>query len=108
MIIQGSNTPITFIFSDINDTPGDDVSVLLSNRVQTLKRWGASDLVVSEDGLQFSAPVSQEESASWEEGPCVIEMKWLDAETQQTAFLKVRTEIMRWNDETVLVESEDE
>lgn len=101
MIIQGSNNPIVFIFSDINDVPASDMSVLLKNEITELKRWGLPEAVISEDGMEYTFPIRQEESVNWPEGRCAIEAKWLDSEGQ-TIFMYVREEIRPWRDSRIL------
>ena len=107
MIIQGQNEPIIFIFDDINDVPGYDVSVALFNRIEELKHWDLQDLEISEGGLRIDAPITQEESMQWEPGPVHIKMKWLDAVSNETVFLLARDHIVEWEDDMLLDETAD-
>lgn len=75
MIRQGSNEPITITF----DIQPADISVSLVNEITTLKHWDMQDLVADPDGISYSAPYTQEESLEWEEGPCEIQVRWVDS-----------------------------
>ena len=99
MIIQGTNNPITIIFTD---TP-TDVSVALVNEIQTLKHWAMADLVDAGDGLTFTCPISQEESFGWEEGPCWVEVSWTDADGVKS-HERASEYIDFWHDKTILAE----
>ena len=74
MIIQGSNKPIKITFDEV---PAD-ISITLHNEIQILKHWAMVDLTVSDDDLTYTAPITQTESAVWEEGPAEIEVRWMD------------------------------
>ena len=106
MIIQGSNEPIYLIFNDISSMPAGDMSVSLRNEIQEIKRWTLADAVISDGGCEFAFPVTQEESLDWPEGRCVIEAKWLDRDNN-TMFIRIREEIVRWDDATILNEVEE-
>ena len=101
MIIQGSNNPITVTFQDINDVPGSSMSISLRNEIAELAHWSYDNLEVSEDGLTLSAPITQEQSMAWPQGPCVIEIKWLEV-NGGTMFARVRDYIGPWRDGTIL------
>lgn len=101
MIIQGSNEPITLIFTDMENLPGNDMSISLRNETEEIKHWGMADLDIA-DGT-YAAPITQEESKDWPEGPCKIEIKWLDS-VGNTVFLRLREEIMSWDDKRILEE----
>ena len=99
MIIQGTNNPITITFTE---TP-IDVSVALVDEIHTIKRWNMADLVDSGDALTYTCPISQEESMSWEEGPCWIEVSWTESDGSKH-FERSRDDIRFWQDKTVLTE----
>ena len=96
MIIQGGNSPITIGF----DAAPIDISVALVNEIAILKQWNLADLD-TEFGLEYDAPITQQESQQWEEGPCWIEVKWTDSEgtVQQ---IRQKDEIIRWTDGTIV------
>ena len=101
MIVQGTNIPIKLVF----DTIPLDISVALVNEIAVLKHWDLEDLTVSEDGLEYTAPISQEESFYWEEGPCWIEVEWVDSDGDlagQKQHLKARESIIYRKDNTIL------
>lgn len=100
MIIQGTNKPITVTFTE---TP-ISASLALVNEIEVLKRWALVDLVDSGDGLTFKAPVSQEESFGWEEGPCWLELEWLTEEHGEKQHARMRDDIIYRMDKTVLAE----
>ena len=104
MIIQGTNSPIIFVFSDINDIPETDVSVSLYNEIRELKHWAMSDLEVSEDGMRYDAPITQTESMGFDIGPCHILFKWLD-DSGNARFVLARDDIVEWRDTTLLEEA---
>lgn len=89
MIIQGSNEPITVTF----DIIPADVSITLHNEIQTFKQWNTEELYVSDDGLTYTAPIDQLESYSWEEGPCEIQVRWMDSTGDMAGI--VQTAILR-------------
>lgn len=102
MIKQGTNNPITIIFTY---TP-TDVSVALVNEIQTLKHWAMDDLVDAGDGLTFTCPISQEESMQWEEGPCVVEVRWVDSEGDKAGIVQKRVihEYIEYTRDTEILE----
>ena len=108
MIVQGSNEPIIFKFDDINDVPEDDIHVTLKNEITILKQWGMGDLDINlnPNVMEIKAPITQEESMTWEEGPCWIELKYLD-HWNNTIFSRVKTDIIPWTDQHVLEESSE-
>jgi len=89
MINQGSNDPITIVC----DVIPIDISVTLHNEIEILKHWAKDDLIASEDRLTYTAPISQEESMAWEEGPCEVEVRWVDRSGDNAGI--VQTEVLR-------------
>lgn len=103
MIKQGTNKPITIQFQH---TP-EDISVTLHNEIETLKHWDMADLLTDEDELLYTAPITQEESFAWEEGPCEIEIRWEDEDG--IIHKRIVRENIEWTmDSTVLNEEVQE
>ena len=105
MIKQGSNQPITITF----DVHPADVSVSLVNEIATLKHWDMADLIPSSDGISYSAPYTQEESLEWEEGPCEIQVRWVDSagdykDTVQSITLR---EVIEHSGDTTILDTGD-
>ena len=100
MIKQGTNKPIKISF----EIEPRSISVTLHNEIATLKHWGEPDLV-TDDRLTFYAPVTQAESSAWEEGPCEIEIRWVDGSGSKEGIVQkrvIREDIERTMDDTVL------
>lgn len=101
MIIQGSNEPLRITYRNINDKPRSDISVSLRNETTEFKHWGPLDVLDEDEGMTFVCPIKQEESVEWPEGPCWVEIKWIDA-WGNTLFSKIETEILYWGDSRVM------
>jgi len=101
MIIQGSNEPIVLSFREAENLPASAMSVSLRNERKELKHWSLSDITIEDEGMTYIIPISQQESKEWDEGPCVIEIKWLNA-ADNTIFLRLRDYIVHWGDKTIL------
>lgn len=108
MIIQGRNNPIIVEF----DTKPIDVSVSLRSEIEEYKHWEMVDLTEDEeDELVYYAPITQEESMSWGEGTCWVEVKWTEEDDDnnvQTHFARAKDYIRYWGDDTILNEEADE
>ena len=101
MIVQGSNTPITVTF----DVQPADVEITLHNEIEILKQWDYEELVFDETGLVCKATYTQDESLQWEEGPCEIEVRWIDATGDFAGEVQTqrRRELIEWSkDQTIL------
>lgn len=105
MIRQGSNEPIVITF----DVPPSDISVSLVNEIITLKHWDKNDLVSSEDELSYSAPYTQEESLEWEEGPCEIQVRWIDGSGDYSGRVQCVTlrEVIEHSGDTTILDTGD-
>lgn len=105
MIKQGSNEPISITF----DVIPVDISVTLSNEIRIMKHWNKSDLQVSEDGLVYKATYSQEESLEWDEGPCEIQVRWVDGsgDREGTVQHTVLREVIEHSPDTTILETGD-
>lgn len=101
MIKQGTNKPIILTF----ETAPTDLSVTLHNEIQVLKHWAMADMI-SHNGTMLEAPVTQEESFAWEEGPCEIEVRWTDADGIVMKRV-IRENIEHTTDDTVLTVTEN-
>lgn len=89
MIIQGTNNPLVFTFSDTMDTIADiEISLYIETEKgsKELKHWTLQDIEIDEN--QIIAPIKQEESIKFPEGKCFIEVKWMNA-FGRTEFAKV-------------------
>ena len=89
MIRQGSNKPIVVTF----EVEPEDISITLHNEISVLKHWSLDDpdLTASEDGLTYTASYTQEESFGWEEGPCSIEIRWMDSDGNNAGIVQKKT-----------------
>lgn len=105
MIRQGSNEPIVITF----DTLPADVSVTLCNEIQTLKHWDMEGLIPSSDGISYRAPYLQEESLEWEEGPCEIHVRWVDADGDHKGVVQhiVLREVIEHSGDTEILDTGD-
>jgi hypothetical protein len=105
MIKQGSNEPIVITF----DVQPADISVTLHNEIATLKHWNKDDLTPNEDGLSYSAPYTQEESLEWEEGPCEIQVRWVDSAGDYKGKVQSITlrEIIEHSGDTTILDTGD-
>lgn len=100
MIVQGSNDPIRITF----DSEPADVSVTIGNEIRIFKSWSFEDLNrdMDEEGYTYEAPIYQEESLDFDEGPCVIEVKWTELGNVQ--FARVRELIAYSDNREILTE----
>lgn len=103
MIIQGTNNPLIFTFSESMTTIADiEISLYVdaAEGSRELKHW-TKDEVKIED-TQITAPLRQEESVKFPEGKCYIEVKWMN-DGGRTEFAKTLTNtITRRNDKTIM------
>ena len=76
MIIQGTNNPIIFTFSESMNTIAD-IEISLYTTEKELKHWTIGEVEIEEK--QVIAPLKQEETIEFPEGRCFIEVKWMDA-----------------------------
>lgn len=93
MIIQGTNISMTFEFPiSVSNIMDMEIS-LFSASGEELKRWSVESeyinenrsLSVGEDGMKVYAPLTQDETANFPAGECLIEIKWL-TEKGETMF----------------------
>lgn len=103
MIIQGTNNPLIFTFSESMETIADiEISLYIdaADGSRELKHW-TKDEVKIED-TQITAPIRQEESVKFPEGKCYIEVKWMN-DGGRTEFAKTLTnQITKRNDKTIM------
>ena len=110
MIIQGTNNPLIFTFSEPMTTISDiDISLYTENKENNThkewKHWTLDDVEI--DGTQIIAPLRQEESVIFPEGKCFIEVKWMNA-FGKTEFAKVLTNtITKRVDKTIMEGASD-
>ena len=105
MIIQGTNNPLIFTFSEPMTTISDiEISLYTedkeNNTQKELKHWTLDDVEI--DKTQVIAPLRQEETVTFPEGKCFIEVKWMNA-FGKTEFAKVLTStIAKRVDKTIM------
>lgn len=102
MIIQGTNNPLIFTFSEPMTTISDiEISLYTEGKeAKEWKHWTLADVEIDE--TQIIAPLKQEETITFPEGKCFIEVKWMNA-FGRTEFAKVLTNtIVKRVDKTVM------
>ena len=106
MIIQGTNKPLTLTFSDDMSGITAFSAALFSlaglNTATELKSWGMSDVTVAENVITM--PQTEEESMEYIAGPCLLLVKWLDADGVTEFARKVYDEVILWQDATQITE----
>ena len=90
-IIQGSNTPITLIFSqDMSNIVQLNVSLWRGDN--KLKNWTLNDVTVVFNEIEL--PLSERETINFIPGRAIIEAKWLpkvgDIELAQEATIEIK------------------
>lgn len=105
MIIQGTNNPLIFTFSEPMTTISDiEISLYTedkeTNTQKEWKHWTKDDVEIEE--TKITAPLRQEETIIFPEGKCFIEVKWMNA-FGHTEFAKVlTTTISKRIDKTIM------
>ena len=73
-IIQGSNTPITLVFSrDMSDIKNFNASLWRGS--SKLKQWGIEDVNIIQNTIEL--PLTEKDTLSFIPGRAIIEAKWL-------------------------------
>lgn len=105
MIIQGTNNPLIFTFSEPMTTVADiEISLYTEDKTAGTttewKHWTLEDVEINE--TEVIANIKQEESILFPEGKCFIEVKWMNA-LGRTEFAKIlSTNIVKRNDKTIM------
>lgn len=99
MIIQGTNAPIIFTFSDPMDEILDIEISLYNDRVE-MKHWSINDVTI--EGPTITAPLTQEESIKFPAGKCSLEIKWMDAEGRVNFANNISNTIVSRHDKTIM------
>lgn len=87
MIIQSSNDPIKIKFPESFDvTKFSKIRVTLWQSDEMLKLWEKEDLEQDVEKNMYIASLTQEETASYNDGRCLLEIKWLEEGNDKTWF----------------------
>lgn len=111
MIIQGTNNPLIFTFSEPMTTITDiEISLYTENKDTNMciewKHWTLNEVEINEN--QVIAHILQEESVNFPEGKCFIEVKWMNA-LGRTEFAKIlSTNIVKRYDKTIMEGAADD
>lgn len=99
MIIKSSNKPLEITFTE-DLTNITVLRITLWNDDTLLKLWTKNDIVINGD--KITAPLTQEETASFPEGKAILEIKWLDSENNTEFANKASVKIMERKDLEVM------
>lgn len=100
MIIQGTNNPIIFTFSDSMSTIADIEISLISSTDKELKHWTMGEVEIIDN--QVYAHLRQEESIKFPAGKCYFEVKWMDALGRTNFAKQIPETIMKRTDKTIM------
>lgn len=99
MIIQGTNCPIIFTFSESMENILD-IEISLHSKTEEYKHWTLSDVTIS--GNTVTAPIKQSESIDFPVGPVLIEVKWMDANGKTNFSKEINNIIVERHDKTIM------
>lgn len=107
MIIQSSNRPIKIKFpKDININEFPQLRVSLWQNDELLKLWEKDDIEIEyieeEEKYMAIANLTQEETASYINSRCVLEIKWLNKENETKFAKQISLIISDRNDKEVM------
>lgn len=99
MIIQGTNIPLIFTFSD-DMTDIKDIEISLYTEAKELKHWSMCNIDI--DNEIIIAPLTQAESILFPAGKCFIEVKWMDRDGKVNFAKNLTNIIVERHDKTVM------
>lgn len=104
MLIQGSNTPITLIFSDdMSEIQNIEVSIWKGDCL--MKRWGLSDVNIIRNEIEL--PLTERDTMHLRPGRAIIEAKWIPSVGDIEIAKRVTIEIDDRNDRRELINNAD-